>query len=579
MEFTAPIERHPTRTLPVVIDELADRFESAPALSSKRTTLSYRALAADTHRYSRWALAQGLIKGDVVSLLMPNCPEYMAIWLGLTRVGITVALINTHLTDEGLAHSIDSVAPRIIIIGSALTGALHGAREGIDGKVRCWALGPTDHDLASLEPEIAKIPGERLADGDFQAPSLEDRALYIYTSGTTGLSKAANVSHFRIMQWSHWFAGLMETGPSDRMYNCLPMYHGVGGIVATGATLIGGGAVVLRERFSAHDFWPDVAQERCTVFQYIGELCRYLVSSPTHADETRHCLRLCCGNGLQADIWDRFKTRFCIPHILEYYAATEGTFSLYNCEGRAGAIGRIPAYLAHRIPVAIVAFDFDNDVPARNESGFCVRCGPNEVGEAIGEIFDANGNARSRFEGYADSGASQKKILRDVFHPGDAWYRSGDLMRQDEQGFFYFIDRVGDTYRWKGENVATTEVSTVVTAAPAVTEAVTYGVQVPSADGRVGMCAIVVTAGFDLGAFRSHVADKLPEYARPRFIRIVPAIELTGTLRLKKRTLMLEGYDPGRILDALYFDDQHVQTYVRLDAALYERIRSGRLLL
>jgi len=379
------------------------------------------------------------------------------------------------------------------------------------------------------------------------------------------------------MQWSHWFSGLMNTQPGDRMYNCLPLYHSVGGVVATGATLVGGGAVVVRERFSASEFWKDVVTERCTLFQYIGELCRYLLASPQQSWETQHSLRLCCGNGLRPDVWEPFRERFRIPQILEYYAATEGSFSLYNCEGRPGAIGRIPPFLSHRMPVALVKFDLGTGTPLRNESGRCIRCAANEAGEAIGEISGAEGKHGGRFEGYADAAASEKKILRDVFATGDAWYRTGDLMRKDEQGFYYFVDRVGDTFRWKGENVSTGEVTAVVTSYPGVTDAAVYGVAVPGTDGRAGMAAVVVTPEFDLAAFRQHLAARLPDYARPLFLRIVSAIEITGTFKLRKQDLALEGYDRAKVSDALYFDDRQQRAYTALDESLYQQLQSGTM--
>jgi fatty-acyl-CoA synthase len=361
------------------------------------------------------------------------------------------------------------------------------------------------------------------------------------------------------------------------MYNCLPLYHSVGGVVATGATLVAGGTVVLRERFSAREFWKDIVEERCTLFQYIGELCRYLLAGSPQPWETRHSLRLCCGNGLRADVWESFRERFRIPQILEYYAATEGSFSLYNCEGRPGAIGRIPPFLSHRMSVALVKYDPTTELPARDAAGFCVRCAPNEVGEAIGAISTAEAQGGGRFEGYADAQASEKKILRDVFTRGDAWYRTGDLMRKDAQGFFYFVDRVGDTYRWKGENVSTGEVSAVITSFRGVADAAVYGVAVHGADGRAGMAALVVRPEFDPGAFREYLAARLPEYARPLFLRIVPEIELTGTFKLRKQELALEGYDRTTVSDTLYVDDRQQQRYVTLDERLYETIRAGEM--
>jgi fatty-acyl-CoA synthase len=377
------------------------------------------------------------------------------------------------------------------------------------------------------------------------------------------------------MQWSHWFAGLLDTGPGDRMFDCLPLYHSVGGVVATGATLVGGGAVVIRSKFSASDFWRDVHSERCTLFQYIGELCRYLVNAPHQALETEHALRMACGNGLRPEVWENFQNRFKIPRILEYYASTEGNFSLYNCEGLPGAIGKIPSFLAHRLPVALLRFDVDSGEPKRNETGFCERCSPNEVGEAVGLIPAAGKELAGRFEGYADVAASERKVLRNVFKDGDAWYRTGDLMRRDERGFYYFVDRVGETYRWKGENVSTAEVLSALTACEGVLDGVVYGVTVPGADGRAGTAALVVDASFDLAAFRADVGRRLPAYARPVFLRLMPSIESTGTFKPRKQALMHAGFDPMRIRDPLYFDDAQAQAYVTLDAALFAAISAG----
>ncbi|MGB6356050.1 MAG: AMP-binding protein, partial [Steroidobacteraceae bacterium] len=439
----------------------------------------------------------------------------------------------------------------------------------------CRVFGRSSADFVPLEPELARFSGEPLRDSECALPPIDATALYIYTSGTTGLPKAAKVSHYRIMQWSHWFAGLMNTQPTDRMFNCLPLYHSVGGVVATGATLAAGGAVVIRPRFSASDFWRDVRDERCTLFQYIGELCRYLNNAPHQDIETQHSLRIACGNGLRPEVWEAFQSRFKIPRILEYYASTEGNFSLYNCEGRPGAIGKIPSFLAHRLPVALLRFDVEKGEPRRNAEGFCERCGPNEVGEAAGLIPDAGKELAGRFEGYADAQASARKVLRNVFKEGDSWYRTGDLMRRDERGFYYFVDRVGETYRWKGENVSTAEVLSALTAARGVLDGVVYGAAVPRTDGRAGMAALIVDAAFDLAAFRADVAQRLPAYARPVFLRLLRTLEATGTFKPRKQELADAGFDPARIEDPLYFDDPRSQAYVPLDAALFAAISQG----
>jgi fatty-acyl-CoA synthase len=311
------------------------------------------------------------------------------------------------------------------------------------------------------------------------------------------------------------------------------------------------------------------------MFQYIGELCRYLLHAAPSENETRHRIRMACGNGLAADVWDGFKGRFKIPQILEFYAATEGGVSLFNVEGKRGAMGHIPAYLAHRFSPALVGFDVDTGEPVRNAQGFCIRCTANEPGEALGKVVDDPLNIGSRFEGYTNQEASESRILRDVFEPGDTWVRTGDLMRKDEQGYFYFVDRIGDTFRWKGENVAASEVSEAICAFPGVKHANVYGVSIPATDGRAGMATVVTEDELDLAGLRKHLVNRLPAYARPLFLRIRHDIELTGTFKYSKTDLVRQGYDPVASNDALYFYNQESETFTRLDQELYNRIQIG----
>jgi fatty-acyl-CoA synthase len=577
LELTAPIVNNPQRIFPDVIEELAEELGEVPCLLSDRECLTYRALGERSNRYARWALDQGLGKGEAVCLLMPNRPEYMAIWLGITRVGGVVALLNTNLTGPSLAHCINIVAPRHLIVAAELIDPFTAALPNLQGGPTIWAHGAGADAFPRIDQEIDTRRGEKLSDFELRAVDIEDRALYIYTSGTTGLPKAARLSHYRLMQWSHWFAGMMNTGLNDRMYNCLPMYHSVGGVLATGAALVGGASVVLRKKFSAREFWSDIIRWDCTLFQYIGELCRYLLHTEFSPHEIEHQVRMCCGNGLRADIWNNFKNRFRIPRILEFYAATEGTVSLSNTDEKPGSIGRVPAYLAHRFPVTLVKFDVENDAPIRNDQGFCIRCGPNETGEAIGKIFGDAVSLSTRFEGYTSEVASDQKILRDVFALGDAWFRTGDLMRKDEKGYFYFVDRIGDTFRWKGENVSTFEVSEVISAFPGILEATVYGVTLPGTDGRGGMAALVADEGLDLAAFRSHLIDRLPDYARPVFLRLRTYLEVTATFKHMKTGLARDGYDPSATTDVIYFNDPAHGAFVRLDKALFDRIQAGEI--
>jgi fatty-acyl-CoA synthase len=578
LEATAPIAINPQRLLPGVIEELAQIYRDAPALLSAEEHLTYGMLAARANMFARWALDAGLAEGETVCLMMPNRPEYLAIWLGLTSVGVVVSLINTQLRGASLSHCIDIAAPMHAIVAAEFCPEFDTAAAPLTRRPKIWSHGGGGSDaFHRIDRAVERFSGERLAPLERRAVTIHDRALLIYTSGTTGLPKAAHVSHRRLMQWSFWFAGLMNTGPEDRMYDCLPLYHSVGGVVAPGALLVRGGSVLIRDKFSARHFWDDVVDGDCTLFQYIGELARYLVNAAEHPKQRAHRLRLCCGNGLGAEVWEKFQKRFAIPRILEFYAATEGNVSLYNVEGKVGAIGRVPSFLAHRFPLALVKFDAATGAPARDQSGFCLRCATGETGEAIGKINDDSSHPGTQFEGYTDADQSEQKILRNVFVRGDAWYRSGDLMRVNAAGFFYFVDRIGDTFRWKGENVSTAEVGAAIAAFPGVQEANVYGVRVPGAEGAAGMVALVADGDFDLSEFRRHLTRRLPPYARPIFLRITERIAATATFKHRNYDLRREGYDPTGTTDPIYFDDPTRAAFVRLDQQFFRRLQAGEV--
>jgi fatty-acyl-CoA synthase len=574
LRMTTPIAKNPKRVFPWVVEDLAKEYGDKEALLSDRERFTYRELDQRANQYARWARAQGVGKGDVVCLLMLNRPEYVIIWLGILRAGGVVALLNTNLTGTPLAHSISIVAPKHVIVDARLLRSFDGAKDQLTVKPKVWVHGDGQGDHERLEPAIAAMDNSPIPQADRPELDINDRALFIYTSGTTGLPKAANINHYRLMLAANGFAGAIGTKPSDRMYDCLPMYHSNGGMVATGATLIGGGTVIIREKFSAREFWDDCVKWQCTAFIYIGELCRYLVTAPPNENEKKHKIRVCCGNGMRPDVWPLFQERFGIPRILEFYAATEGNVASFNFDGTPGAVGRLPSYLAHRFPTRIVKFDVEKEEPVRDRQGFCIVCEPGEVGEAIGQILNDPSKPTSRFEGYADPEATKKKILRDVFEKGDAWFRTGDLLRQDDKGYFYFVDRIGDTFRWKGENVSTSEVSEAFTVFPGVQEATVYGVPVKGYDGKAGMIAVVADGKIDMGELRTHVAKSLPEYARPLFIRLKRELEVTGTFKQRKLDLVKEGFDPSAIKDELYFNDPMQGGYVPLDKALYEKIQA-----
>jgi fatty-acyl-CoA synthase len=570
LEYTRFLNDTPSVALPHLLDDLADVYGDRPALIGGSELLSYRELAMRSNAYASWAVAQGLVPGDVVGLLMPNCPEYVAIWLGLTRAGCTVALLNTTLVSDGLLHCIRIAQSRNLIVTGAHLPIIASLAGRLPQGVRIWVQGKdaVGYERIMLAPHLRTRL--HLEEGKLLS---EDRALLIYTSGTTGLPKAANVTHARTVEWSFWFAGMMDVQPTDRLYNCLPMYHSVGGVVAIGAMLVKGGSVLISERFSATRFWNDVVDGQCTIFQYIGELCRYLTMSKPHPQERLHRLRLACGNGMQDYVWAEFQRRFAIPQILEFYAATEGNVSLYNCEGKPGAIGRVPKFLAKSFPVQLIRIDPDTGDPSRDKFGRCMVCEPDQPGEAIGKVVAAPGLPARRFDGYTDQDASAKKILHDVFSLGDRWFRTGDLMRRDRAGYFYFLDRLGDTFRWKGENVATTEVAAVLRSAPGITDAVVYGVAVPGHEGRAGMAAVMTNDRFNFAELRAYLLAELPAYARPVFVRLCESLNVTGTFKLTKEQLAKEGF--ADTAEPVWLDDQGRGAFVRCGIQVLQSILSG----
>jgi fatty-acyl-CoA synthase len=573
IELTSRIAADPCRLFADLVEDWSQREPDRLALISDSETFSYRTLADRINRYARWASSAGIAAGDTVCLLMPSRPDYIAAWLGITKVGGVVALINTKLVGRSLSHCINVADADHVIVADDLAEIFRTAAPYLDGMPKIWIHGGAVN-ATSIDAALDQMDGGPLSPSERRGVTINDRALLIYTSGTTGLPKAASISHRRILNWGGWFAGLTNATPEDRLYDCLPIYHSAGGIVAPCSMLSAGASVVLSDKFSASNFWQDIVRWDCTLVQYIGELCRYLLKAPASEFDGRHRLRLACGNGLRGDIWEAFQSRFAIPQILEFYAATEGNFSLYNVEGKPGAIGRIPPFLAHRFPVAIVRFDAERGIPVRNEDGLCIPCGRGEAGEALGRIGMAS-DGGGRFEGYTDAAATEKKILRDVFAVGDAWFRTGDLMMLDASSYFHFVDRVGDTFRWKGENVATSEVNRAVADCPGVVDATTYGVEIFGADGRAGMAAVVVDDGFDLREFQSCLARRLPAYACPVFVRICATLEVTETFKQKKQELVREGFDPRLVKDSLFFRDAVSGIYRPINADIYARILEG----
>ena len=544
------MQRDPALTLPTLFEDLARTHGDRSALVGADERFSVGELSALMMLIARWATAQ--CPGLTVGLLMPNRPAFVALWLGLTRAGCVAALLNPNLIGTALADAADAGGCSLIIADDTKLDAL-------DGRIPVLSYAALTNQLqASAEMELAAP----------QRP--DDTALLVFTSGTTGRPKAARVSHGRVLEWALWFGAMLDLGPQDRIYDCLPLYHSTGGVVAIGAALVRGASVLIAPSFRASRFWDEVVEHDCTVFFYIGELCRYLSQTPAHAAERAHRVRIACGNGLQAGVWERMQERFGIPQILEFYAATEGNVSLYNCEGLPGAIGRVPRFLRDT-PFALIRLDPSGD-PVRDGAGRCVRVLTGEPGEAIGRV-ERTGIAARRFDGYTDAAATSGKLLDSVFAPGDRWFRSGDLMRQDNAGFVFFVDRLGDTFRWKGENVSTAEVAALIRRCPGVSDAVVYGVPVAGQEGKAGMVALAPLPSFDLVTLWAHVGAVLPGYARPVFLRKCAALAMTATFKLSTAVMAKEGVAASP--EPVWVADREAGAYVPCDRATMERIEAG----
>ncbi len=568
------------RTIVDIVEDWARRTPDAPALYYLEQVMTYGALEARANAYANWALSLSLKQGDCVALLMENRPDFICAWLGMFKAGLCVAMINTNQRGAALAHSIEIAGAAHVIVGSELAAVLPEAEPFFTVKPQLWiegaALGPANAsgDPSNRNLDAALTDTRSPGPGPRAGVRLKDRAFFIYTSGTTGLPKAANFSHMRMLFMISGFLGGLEPNRHDRIYNALPLYHATGGICTAGMALARGGAMILKKKFSVSEFWSDIHKYDATMFTYIGELCRYLLNAPPGPHERDHHVRAITGNGLRPEIWRQFQKRFAIPRIVEFYGATEGNVSMLNYDGTVGAVGRVPDYIQPMLPTRVVRFDVEKEMPVRGPDGLCIECEPTEVGEAIGGISQRAGR---NFEGYTKAAETEKKILRDVFKKGDAWFRTGDLMRRDEHGYFFFVDRIGDTFRWKGENVATSEVTQALSTVPGILEVNVYGVTVPGMDGRAGMAALVVDGSFDIAGLAPRLAGRLAHYERPVFLRLQPQIAVTATFKQRKIELVKEGFDPAAIADRVYWLNPATQAYEPLTAALHALIVEDRI--
>lgn len=539
-------------TLATIVRKHATDDPNGLALEMGDERLSWRDVDEKISRIAHVLDTLGVGRGDRVALIGKNSPTYLLVLLAGATRGAVTALINWHLEGAPLDHAITSSGAEVAIVEAGFFDTLTGRPALADALRTVVVYGEPQPSDTSLESRMAAAPGRPAPHAPID--TTED-FVYIYTSGTTGLPKPCRVSHARALVAGSGFGAVMfRFKPGDKLYSVLPLYHSSALLLGFSSCVMTRTPIALRDTFSASAFWSDAQRYQATAMLYIGELARYLLNTEPTDEEKHNPIRVAVGNGMRADVWEPFAERFGIPQIREFYGATEAPGAIMNLSGKVGSVGHVP--LRRLSAFKLARYDVARDELLRDERGYCIECEADEVGQLVIRLQDDPRSALGEFRGYTDDEATRRKILTDVFERGDRYFLSGDLLRFDHNDFFYFVDRIGDTYRWKGENVSTAEVAEVLGMAPGVLEVTVTGIHVPGHEGQAGLCAVVCDGDLDLEDFWDTVQE-LPSYAQPRFVRVMRRLSTTGTFKIQKTSLREEGVDPHQIDDPLYLRGDH----------------------
>lgn len=539
--------------LGLAFEKAVQRNPEGIALRFEDQSFSYTELNGWANQIAHYYLSLGAKKGDVVALMVENRPEMVASVIGLAKLGVTIALLNTSQVGKVLAHSINLVKPIAVIVGDECHAAVAEIRDELNiaaDRFHWFADQPTQQNsgqapegFINLAEVIDTFP--KFNPSTTHSVQGKDGLFYIYTSGTTGLPKAVIFTNSRWTLAYGTYGHVLNLGTEDVMYCTLPLYHATGMVVCWCGVIAGAGTFAIRRKFSTSSFWKDVQKFDASAIGYVGELCRYLMDAPSSELEKGHRVKKMIGNGMRPNIWDKFKNRFGIEEVLELYASSEGNVGFSNVFNFDNTVGFSPT------PYAIVEFDKDKNEPVRDAKGHCKRVKKGTTGLLIGKI-----TRRSPFDGYTDPEKNKSVIMKDVFCKGDAYFNTGDLVRDIGFRHAQFVDRLGDTFRWKGENVSTTEVENMLTEYDKIVEAVVYGVEIPNTNGRAGMAAITLKPkaelnDTDLKEMLSCFKKCLPAYSVPVFLRIQQQVETTGTFKYQKNKLKEQAFDPSKTNERL----------------------------
>ncbi|THW93209.1 acetyl-CoA synthetase-like protein, partial [Aureobasidium pullulans] len=543
------------------------------------TEWSYKQVYETVLKFAAWLKQEhGVKKGDMVAIDYTNKTQFVCLWFALFSLGAKAAFINTNLRGKALLHCVKACKAKLLIVDPAIEDALTDeVRQELADSVQAVVLDDVTED------RIVATAGLRVPDEERGGDKISDTAVLIFTSGTTGLPKPAVVPWKKFLLSGRTVSNWLGVKSTDRYYTAMPLYHSSASILNISVVLHAGATTILSHHFSPKTFFASATASKATMMQYIGEMCRYLLSTQPSPFDKAHTIRMAFGNGLRPDVWQKFKERFNILEIAEFYSATEavgGSFIKSKNNFGLGAVGRAGTTLQTLMgsQTAIVKHDVETGEPYRNSSNLCERVNPGESGEYINAL-DPN-NISDKYVGYyGNQKASDSKILRDVFKAGDAWYRSGDLLRKDTQGRLFFVDRIGDTYRWKSENVSTNEVAEALSTSPHIEEINVYGVALPNHDGRAGCAAVMLKSAPSsqvLKEIAAHAREKMPKFAIPLFLRVVREFEVTGTAKYTKHGLREQGVDPGKVgEDGLFWLPVGAEAYTEFGKRDWEGVVGG----
>ena len=572
-----PTSNEDTVSMATVLEGTVAKYTDRSMIIFEGRELTWGEFNALTNQFAHALMARGVKRGDCVSVMMENRIEMLACTFALQKIGAISSLINFALSGAQLAHCVNISDSCKCLVGEEIYASLDAVRPqlSLNDEDILWVAdqrsNPVPQNAEDIVSTLDQYPNTNLADTNSILAG--STAMYIFTSGTTGMPKAAKIPHRRWMAAAHAFglAGC-QAKPGDRFYLCLPLFHGTGLMCGIGSSFYTGASIFLRRRFSASEFWSDVQTYQTTNFIYVGELCRYLLAQPPRPEELNNPLTRVFGNGLRPDIWDEFKQRFGIERVCEFYGSSEGNVSFFNALNKDRTMGLTPA------TVMLVKYDVDADEMVRDKQGNLLQVAKGETGLLLGEIDD-----KFKFDGYTNDDATESKILRDVVKPGDAWFNTGDLIREVDVGFalgkahYQFVDRVGDTFRWRSENVSTNEVGEILNGCDQIEMANVYGVDVPATEGKAGMVSVMLKPGqvFDVDAFSIFVNANLTHFSQPVFVRVQPEAATTGTFKLLKGDLRKQAFHIDQVTDDLYVLPPRGKQYQKLERDLYERIMDG----